>query len=127
MPSEKSLDDFSNPNQLGTYELWRKVIEETKIEKKAKLLLLDHGDEALAARINLIRSSKKSVRIQTFNWKTDETGRFVLWELLRAVKQRGIQVEILIDQMFGEQDPQMVAFLASFDPNFRIKIGRAHV
>jgi cardiolipin synthase C len=121
MPSEKSLDDFSNPNQLGTYELWQKVIEETKTEKKAKLLLLDHGDEALAARINLIRSSQKSVRIQTFNWKTDETGRFVLWELLRAVNQRGIQVEILIDQMFGEQDPQMVAFLSSFDPNFRIK------
>ena len=121
MPPEKSLDDFFNPNQLGTEELWRKVIEETKIEKKAKLLLLDHGDEALAARINLIRSSRKSVRIQTFNWKTDETGRYVLWELLRAVKQRGVQVEILIDQMFGEQDPKMVAFLASFDPNLRIK------
>ena len=60
MPPEKSLDDFSNPKQLGTYELWRKVIEETKIEKKAKILLLDHGDEALAARINLIRSSKKA-------------------------------------------------------------------
>jgi len=121
MPPEKSFDDFSNPKQLGTYELWRKVIEETKIEKKAKLLLLDHGDEALAARINLIRSSQKSVRVQTFNWKTDETGRYVLWELLRAVKQRGIQVEILIDQLFAEQDPKMVAFLASFDPNVRIK------
>ena len=121
IPAEKSLDDFSDPTQLGTDELWQNVIEETQIEKKAKLLLLDHGDEALAIRINLIRSSKKSVRIQTFNWKTDETGRYVLWELLRAVKQRGIKVEILIDQMFGEQDPKMVAFLASFDPNLRIK------
>jgi len=118
---EKSPDDFSNPKQIGTYALWRTVIDEANDEGKAKLLLLDHGDEALAARINLIRSCQKSVRIQTFNWKTDETGRFLLWELLRAVKQRRIQVEILIDQMFGEQDPRMVAFLASFDPNVRIK------
>ncbi|MFP6886878.1 MAG: phospholipase D family protein, partial [Opitutales bacterium] len=88
---------------------------------QVKLGLLEHGDEALAARISLIRSAKISIAIQTFNWKTDESGRFVLWELLRAVKQRGVEVEILIDQLYCEQDPEMAAFLSSFDPRFRLK------
>ena len=86
-----------------------------------RLLLLDHGIEALALRVNLIRSARKSIRIQTFNWKTDETGRFLFRELLRATKQRGVEVEILIDHMFCEQERETVAFLSSVDPRFRLK------
>ncbi len=89
---------------------------------RAKLALLEKGDEALAARISLIRSAKKSLRIQTFNWKSDESGRLVIWELLRAIKQRNIEAEILIDQMFCGQNGEMIAYLATFDPRLKLKL-----
>ena len=121
IPPEESTDDFITPTQVGAQEVWENAIAQCKKSGKVGLGILDHGDHALAVRVSLVRSAKKSVRIQTFNWKTDESGRFLLWELLRAVKQRGLQVEILIDQLFCEQNPEVVAFLASFDPRFRLR------
>ena len=39
--------------------------------------ILELGDDALLARIHLIRSPRKSVDIQTFIWKDDPTSRIV--------------------------------------------------
>ena len=121
MPPEESSDGLLSPPQRGSSALWEEQIRQAKEDGRPRLLLLDHGDEALALRVNLIRSARKSIRIQTFNWKTDETGRFLFRELLRATKQRGVEVEILIDHMFCEQEPETVAFLSSVDPRFRLK------
>ena len=122
IPAEESTDCFLVPPQSGSPQLWSKAIMECNSSGHAKLTLLENGDQALGARISLIRSAKRSLRIQTFNWKSDESGRLVFWELLRAVKQRGVKVEILIDQMFCGQNPEMIAFLATFDPLLKLKL-----
>ena len=72
MPPEESSDDFFIPPQNGPSDAWDDAIADSKVSGQAKLGLLDHGDEALAARISLIRSAKKSIHIQTFNWKIDD-------------------------------------------------------
>ena len=42
--------------------------------------LLETGDDALLARIHLIRSAIISIDIQTFIWADDESGRFLFQE-----------------------------------------------
>ena len=76
-------------------------MKEVRSTKKAQTLLLDHGEDALALRVNLIRSAQESVRIQTFAWVFDEVGKAMVWELVRAHLDRGIKVEILVDHMLS--------------------------
>ncbi|MFC1826602.1 phosphatidylserine/phosphatidylglycerophosphate/cardiolipin synthase family protein [Thermodesulfobacteriota bacterium] len=83
--------------------------------------ILNIGEEALLARIHLIRSAKKSIDIQTLIWINDEAGRFVIFELIQAAK-RGVKVQLLIDHIASEQNIEIAAFLASVHHNFEIKI-----
>ena len=48
-------------------------------------------------------------------------GKFILWELIQANQQRGVQVRLLIDHMFNEHQPEMIAFLSTLNSNFEIK------
>ena len=105
----------------GTSRLWRNVFEQVTIRNKPRALILDHGEESLALRINLIRSAQKSITIQTFSWEFDEVGKFILWELIQANQSRGVEVKLLIDHMFNEHEPEIIAFLSSLSPNFQIK------
>ncbi|HVU23556.1 MAG TPA: phospholipase D family protein [Opitutus sp.] len=88
--------------------------------KGNEVALLSGGRDALVARIHLIRHARRSIDVQTFIWTNDEVGRLVMWELIAAAR-RGVQVRIVADQMFSEQDPDVVAFLATVSPNLRIK------
>ncbi|MFP6901872.1 MAG: phospholipase D family protein [Opitutales bacterium] len=121
LEAKYSKETFTTIAQAGTPELWDEAVKATK-GGKPRVGLLEHGHEALVARVNLIRSARESIRIQTFMWSPDETGRWLVWELIRAVKQRGVLVEILIDQMFSEQDASFIAFLASVDPKLKVKL-----
>jgi len=121
LEAELSAETYVSSPQVGYPGLWDEV-ESACSDGKARVGLLEHGDEALVARVNLIRSARKNIRIQTFLWSPDETGRWVVWELIRAVKQRGVTVEILIDHMFSEQNPSFLAFLAQIDPKLRVKL-----
>ena len=105
----------------GTSELWEDLQDEVSKSGKPRALLLNHGEEALILRINLIRSAKESISIQTFSWEFDEVGKFILWELIRANQEKGVKVKLLIDHMFNEHQPEMIAFLSTLDPNFEIK------
>ena len=105
----------------GTSGLWEDVHDEVLKSRKPRALLLNHGEEALILRINLIRSAKESISIQTFSWEFDEVGKFILWELIRANQEKGVKVKLLIDHMFNEHQPEMIAFLSTLDPNFEIK------
>lgn len=82
--------------------------------------IIDSGDDALLARIHLIRSATKSICIQTFIWTNDEVGRFIMYELIQAA-QRGVQVRIIADHFVSDKDPNVVAFLATAHPNLQIK------
>lgn len=122
MPAEISADTFTTPLQRGTPQLWREALAQAKQDAKPRLHILNQGEDALLARINLIRSARKTIRIQTFMWGNDECGRYVVWELIRAVKQRGITVQILADQMFSDVETDVLAWLATVDPKFHIRI-----
>ncbi len=82
--------------------------------------MLSNGYDALLLRIHLIRQAKTSICIQTFIWTNDEVGRLMMYELIEAAK-RGVKVRIIADQLASDQDPQVVAFLATVHPNIEIK------
>jgi len=82
--------------------------------------LLEMGDDALLARIHLIRNATESIEIQTFIWTPDETGQFVLWELYQAAL-RGVQVRIIIDDLSVRAMHNIVAYLTELHPNIEIK------
>lgn len=85
-----------------------------------QVALLSGGYDALLVRIHLIRQARRSIEIQTFIWSNDEAGRLVMYELIEAAR-RGVQVRIIADQMFSDQDPAVVAFLATVHPRLQIK------
>jgi cardiolipin synthase C len=121
LPQVNDFSRFSGDYYSGTPQVWGPAMKEVRSTKKAQTLLLDHGEDALALRVNLIRSAQKSVRIQTFAWVFDEVGKAMVWELVRAHLDRGIKVEILVDHMFTDHDPKVVAYLSSLGPGFQLK------
>ncbi|GAB3032150.1 MULTISPECIES: phospholipase D family protein [Oleiagrimonas] len=83
--------------------------------------LLNSGEAALAARINLIRAAKRSIDLQTYIWAPDDSGKLMLDELVRAA-QRGVHVRIIADQLFSFSDPSQLARLARVNPNFQLRL-----
>jgi len=81
--------------------------------------ILELGDDALLARIHLIRSARKSIDIQTFIWKDDPTSRFVFDELVKAA-ERGVLVRVLIDALFMPAGPPELARMARAHRNVEI-------
>jgi phosphatidylserine/phosphatidylglycerophosphate/cardiolipin synthase-like enzyme len=61
--------------------------------------ILDIGEDALLARIHLVRAARESIDIQTFIWDDDEVGQVMFMELLQAAR-RGVKVRMILDQ-FG--------------------------
>jgi len=83
--------------------------------------LLNNGDDALLARVDLIRKAKESILIQTFIWGSDETSRFMAYELIQAAK-RGVKVKIILDYLMSSKDFKLITFLTTVHPNIEIKL-----
>jgi phosphatidylserine/phosphatidylglycerophosphate/cardiolipin synthase-like enzyme len=81
--------------------------------------ILELGDDALLARIHLIRAATRSIDIQTFIWKDDSTSRFVFDELVRAA-ERGVLVRVLIDALNMPATPSVLARMARAHRNLEI-------
>lgn len=60
--------------------------------------LLPHGLDAFSLRVHSARLAQRCIDVQTYIWRDDSTGRFIVRELLLAA-DRGIRVRILIDDM----------------------------
>jgi phosphatidylserine/phosphatidylglycerophosphate/cardiolipin synthase-like enzyme len=84
-------------------------------------LILDQGSDALLARINLIRSARDSIDLQTYIFDKDDSARLVLDELLAAAR-RGVQVRVLIDQLAAITDLEILAALSGAHQNFAIRV-----
>ncbi len=84
-------------------------------------LILDHGRDALLARINLIRSARSRIDVQTYIFDKDDSARLVLDELL-AASRRGVKVRLLIDQLSAIPDLGILAALSGSHVNFEIRI-----
>ena len=84
-------------------------------------LILDQGSDALLARINLIRSARHRIDLQTYIFDKDDSARLVLDELL-AASRRGVQVRVLIDQLAAITDLEILAALSGAHRNFAIRV-----
>jgi len=82
--------------------------------------VLDTGADALLARVHLIRSATKSIRIQTFIWGNDEVGRLILYELIEAAK-RGVEIQVIIDHIASFRNLDLAAFVATANPNLTFR------
>nr|WP_241093522.1 phospholipase D family protein [Xanthomonas sp.] len=83
--------------------------------------ILDHGEEALVARLNLIRSASRSIDLQTYIFDKDDSARLVIDELLAAAR-RGVKVRVLIDQLSAIPDLQILGALAGAHQNFSLRV-----
>jgi putative cardiolipin synthase len=84
-------------------------------------LILDRGPEALLARINLLRSARAKIDLQTYIFDEDDAGRMVLDELLAAAR-RGVRVRVLVDQLSALRSVDTLAALAGAHVNFSIRV-----
>ncbi len=84
-------------------------------------MLLDYGQDALLARIHLIRAARHNIELQSFIFAEDDAGIFIVTELLAAAR-RGVKVRLLVDQLFSADDPQRLAQLALVHRNFELRL-----
>jgi phosphatidylserine/phosphatidylglycerophosphate/cardiolipin synthase-like enzyme len=86
--------------------------------------LLETGDDALLARIHLIRAATRTIEIQTFIWSNDETGRYLIHELVRAA-ERGVEVRLIVDQwvasLAADITPALAAAIVTAHPNVKLR------
>ncbi len=106
-------------------------VESSPQQPRHYTVILDHGTDALLARINLIRSATTSIDLQTYIYQDDDSGRLVLEELLAAAR-RGVRVRFLLDQLAAIQSVETLAALTGAHRNFHIRLynpvlGRARV
>jgi len=83
--------------------------------------LLEDGESAMGARINLIRAAQRTIDVQTYIWEQDDAGKLVLDELVHAAR-RGVSVRILADQLFSFRDPGLLARLARASDHMEIRL-----
>src|SRR5690606_31046436 len=94
-------------------------------------LILDYGQDALLARLSLIRSAQQSLELQTYIFDEDDAGHLFLDELLAAAR-RGVRVRVLVDQLSALREVETLAALAGAHANFEMRIynpllGRARI
>ncbi|MFA5685284.1 MAG: phospholipase D family protein [Lysobacteraceae bacterium] len=84
-------------------------------------MLLEYGQDALLARVHMIRAAQRSVDLQSFIYAEDDSGFLMLEELLAAAR-RGVKVRVLLDQLFSLEDLSLLAALARAHVNFEIRL-----
>jgi cardiolipin synthase C len=90
----------------------RAQAESTPDAPRHHVQLLDIGDDALLARLHLIRAARHSVDIQTFIWRDDAVTRVLFHELLAAA-DRGVRVRLLLDALNPIGSPAVMAVMGA--------------
>lgn len=85
-----------------------------------RVALVDSGWKALALRVQLIRSARESIDLQTFIWSEDEAGKLIAHELILA-SRRGVRVRALSDGMHTRMDVDLAAHMASASAHLELK------
>ena len=84
------------------------------------LRLMADGDDALDARLALIRRAERSLDLQYYLLASDEVGLRVLREL-RDAAARGVRVRLLLDDLYAAGQDELLAGLASH-PNVEVRL-----
>jgi putative cardiolipin synthase len=100
---------------------FQEKVENTFKNKTHYINILNVGDEALLARIHLIRLAQKAIYIQTFIWTNDEVGRLVIKELVQAA-ERGVKIKLMVDYLTLDKNLNNIAYLATIHPNIEFKV-----
>ncbi|MDH4000449.1 MAG: phospholipase D family protein [Xanthomonadales bacterium] len=85
-----------------------------------RLTLVEYGEDALKLRIHMIRAARRTVELQNFILRGDDTGVLILNEMLEAAR-RGVKVRLLLDQMFSFSDVEYLVRLTMAHSNFEIR------
>jgi len=106
------------------------LVHSTPVAPLHRVLLLEGGEDALLARVHLIRAARHRIELQTYLLIDDDAGRLVLDELIAAA-QRGVRVRVLLDQLFSVDDIRTLSALAGSHANFSMRLynptfGEAH-
>ena len=99
----------------------RAFTESTPERPRHYATLLDEGEGALVARLNLLRSATRSIDLQTYIFDKDDSARLVIDELL-AASRRGVKVRLLIDQLSAISDLQILGALSGAHQNFQLRV-----
>jgi len=113
--------------ELGT----RALARSTPAAPRHYAVLLEYGQDALLARLDLIRGAQRTIDVQTYIFDEDDAGHLVLEELLAAAR-RGVQVRLLVDQLSALRTVETLSALAGAHTNFEMRIynpvlGRARI
>ncbi len=104
------------------YDLGPEAMAQSEPEAPShRLVLLESGQDALLARINLIRAARERLDVQSFIYAQDDSGFLVLQELLAAAR-RGVRVRVLLDQLYSVDDVELVGALARSHVNFELRL-----
>ncbi|HDS0950929.1 TPA: phospholipase D family protein [Stenotrophomonas maltophilia] len=99
----------------------RAFSESTEAQPRHYATLLDEGEGALVARLNLLRSATRSIDLQTYIFDKDDSARLVIDELL-AASRRGVKVRVLIDQLSAISDLEILGALSGAHQNFELRV-----
>lgn len=70
------------------------------------------GNDALGARLSMIAAAEERIDLQTFLIKPDRAAALISLALIRAA-DRGVQVRILVDDVFTTASDRQLAYLAA--------------
>ena len=87
---------------------------------KSGFRLLIEGEEAFAARLQLIRAAESSLDVQYYIWHDDLTGRVTHHQLLAAA-DRGVRVRLLLDDLDTAGKDQLLRRIDAH-PNVEIRL-----
>ncbi|NUO72075.1 MAG: phospholipase D family protein, partial [Frateuria sp.] len=116
----EALNKCAQPSPLHDLAA-RALAESTPAQPRHYALILDHGPDAMLARINLIRAATTRIDLQTYIFDEDDAGKLVLDELIAAAR-RGVQVRMLLDQLSALKRVETLAALAGAHANFEVRI-----
>lgn len=81
---------------------------------------LDDGQEALSARLALMRLAEHSIDVQYYIWRNDTAGRLLFRELVNAAR-RGVHIRLLLDDNNTAGQDQLLQALSQ-EPNIQIRL-----
>ncbi len=98
------------------------ILSQAEAEPDAhRALIIDEGQDALLARLHLIRAARESIDLQTFIYDEDDVSRVILRELIGAAR-RGVKVRMLLDQVMAMKSTRTLAALAGVHANLEVRL-----
>jgi putative cardiolipin synthase len=114
-PAASHADD-----EYAQTALYRMTAPKLPDDGRSGLRLLPVASYAMATRIALARSAQRTLDLQYYLLKNDNTGQVLMREL-RAAARRGVRVRLLLDDLYTVGEDPILLDLAA-EPNFEVRL-----